>query len=138
MYVIKDTKNNWWLEIDRVVQGMDVITTVEPVYNYKAATQFSTELSADKIIEQIKSEGNYDVSGYTKENTAELDSLDKQIQEEEEAEVKATAEKLKEQFNESIKQKLEELKQDLAAKGKSEEEIQAAVAAFEATFEALK
>lgn len=134
-YVIKDTKNNWWLEIDRVVQGMDIVTTVEPVYNYKAATTFSSELSADKIVEQIKSEGNYDTSGYVKENTEELDNLDKQIQEEEEAEAKAEAEKIQEQFKESIKEKLEELKKDLAAKGKSEEEIQAAVAAFESVFE---
>lgn len=134
-YVIKDTKNNWWLEIDRVVQGMDIVTTVEPVYNYKAATTFSSELSADKIIKQIESEGNYDTSGYTKENTDELDSLDKQIQEEEEAEAKAEAEKIQEQFKETVKEKLEELKKDLAAKGKSEEEIQAAVAAFESVFE---
>ena len=134
-YVIKDTKNNWWLEIDRVVQGMDIVTTVEPVYNYKAATTFSTELSADKIVEQIKSEGNYDTSGYVKENTEELDNLDKKIKEEEEAEAKAEAEKIQEQFKESIKEKLEELKKDLASKGKSEEEIQAAVAAFESVFE---
>jgi len=133
-YVIKDSQKKCWYEIDRVVQGMDIITTVEPVYNYKAATQFSTEALADKIIEQITSEGNYSTINMIKENVDELNSLEEQITQQQEAEAIAEAEKLKEEFNESIKKKLEELKKDLSDKGKSAEEIEAAVAAFETVF----
>ena len=64
-YIIKDTKESCWLNIDRVVVGCDIVTAVEPVYNYKAATEFSSEETADQMIEQIKSEGQYDTEGYS-------------------------------------------------------------------------
>lgn len=98
-YVIKDTKNKWWLEIDRVVQGMDIVTTIEPVYNYKVATTFDTIDEADAILKQIESEGNYDIADYTKENVEELQELEK-------------------------KEKREEIIAELKKQGKSEEEIQ--------------
>ncbi len=97
-YVIKDTKNKWWLEIDRVVQGMDIITTVDPVYNYKAATKFETPEDVDAILKQIESEGNYDIANYTKENVEELQELEK-------------------------KEKLQDIIEELKKEGKSEEEI---------------
>ena len=98
-YVIKDTKNKWWLEIDRVVQGMDIVTTIEPVYNYKVATTFDTIDEADAILKQIESEGNYDIADYTKENVEELQELEK-------------------------KEKRDQIIEDLKKAGKSEEEIQ--------------
>lgn len=78
-YIIKDKKNNCWLLIDRIVRDMDIVTTVENVYNYKAATKFSDLQLVKSIIEQIKQEGNYDTEGYMTENTEEIEkSLEEQ------------------------------------------------------------
>lgn len=78
-YIIKDKKNNCWLLIDRIVRDMDIITTVENVYNYKAATKFSDLQLVKSIIEQIKQEGNYDTEGYMTENIEEIEkSLEEQ------------------------------------------------------------
>lgn len=98
-YIIKDSLHNYWLEIDRVVQGVDIVTTIEPVYNYKVATKFDTAEDIDAIIKQIESEGNYDTEGFVKENTEELQVLEK-------------------------KEKEEKIKEQLKKEGKSEEEIQ--------------
>lgn len=78
-YIIKDKKNNCWLLIDRIVRDMDIITTVENVYNYKAATKFSDLQLVKSIIEQIKQEGNYDTEEYMTENIEEIEkSLEEQ------------------------------------------------------------
>lgn len=121
-YVIKDTKYKHWLKIDRIVDDMDIITCVEPVYNYKSATQFSSELVADKMIEQIKSEGQYETDGYVKENTVDLEAKEEEIEQEEIAAAKA--------FVESKKKELED---ELRKQGKSEEVIQEALKAFSGT-----
>lgn len=60
-YVIQDTKQNKWLLIDRVVDGMDVVTTVEYVSSFRAASIFNKESTAQKILDNIKEEGNYNV-----------------------------------------------------------------------------
>lgn len=78
-YIIKDKKNDCWLLIDRIVRDMDIVTTVENVYNYKAATKFNDLQLVKSIIEQIKQEGNYDTEGYMTENTEEIEkSLEEQ------------------------------------------------------------
>ena len=59
-YVIQDTKQNKWLRIDRVVSGMDIITTVDYVSSFRAASIFNKESTAKTIIDYIKQEGNYD------------------------------------------------------------------------------
>jgi hypothetical protein len=119
MFIIKDTKQNCWLEVDRIVDGYDIRTIAEPVYNYKAATEFRTQELADKVIEQIKSEGEYDTEGYIKEDKDELQALEKQEQQKEVDEAKAF-----------IEQKQKELEDELRAQGKSEEVIKQAVEAF--------
>lgn len=116
MYVIKDTKYNHWLKIDRVVDDLDIVTCVEPVYNYNVASQFSTEAIADRIIEQIKSEGQYETDNYVKENVDDL---------------KAAEQKEKEEFKQKIKDKilenLDEFIEAMKAKGYSDEQIEEAV-----------
>jgi len=79
-YVIKDGDN--WLEVDRVCQGFDIVTVVEPVYNWHVATQFSSKESVNQIIKQIESEGNYNTSNYTMENTIDLEDKEKKEKEE--------------------------------------------------------
>ena len=59
-YVIQDTKQNKWLRIDRVVSGMDIITAVDYVSSFRAASVFNKESTAKTIIDYIKQEGNYD------------------------------------------------------------------------------
>lgn len=59
-YVIQDTKQNKWLRIDRVVSGMDIITAVDYVSSFRAASIFNKESTAKTIIDYIKQEGNYD------------------------------------------------------------------------------
>lgn len=61
-YVIQDAKTNKWLKIDRVVHGMDIVTTVEYVSSFRAGTIFNKEETANKILECIKEEGNYDIT----------------------------------------------------------------------------
>lgn len=115
-YIIKDTNNKCWLLIDRIVRDIDIVTTAEPVYNYKAATKFNDKLLAEKIIEQIKSEGNYDVSGYMTENT---EDLEKKEEEQEQPKEEVDVEKLRK----IAKAKLDEALKEYKDKGLSEEEI---------------
>lgn len=61
-YVIQDTKQKKWLSVDRVVNGMDIITVVEYVSSFRAATIFNKEETASKILDYIKEEGNYDIT----------------------------------------------------------------------------
>ena len=100
----------------RVVDDLDIVTCVEPVYNYNVASQFSTEAIADRIIEQIKSEGQYETDNYVKENVDDL---------------KAAEQKEKEEFQQKIKDKilenLDEFIEAMKAKGYSDEQIEEAV-----------
>lgn len=61
-YSIYDNNKKFWFDIDRMVRGMDVVTVVEPAYNYQSATRFPTRESAERIIDQIDKEGVYDVN----------------------------------------------------------------------------
>ena len=86
MFIIKDKKNGYWLEIDRVVHDMDIVTVIEPVYNYKSATAFESVEAVEHILEQIKSEGNYDIANYTTENVEELKQEEEKSKEQEQKE----------------------------------------------------
>lgn len=67
-YVIQDTKSKDWLRVDRVANNVDIITVVEHVSSFRAATIFNNESTANKIIEYIKDEDNYDASNFVVDN----------------------------------------------------------------------
>ena len=67
-YVIQDTKSKDWLRVDRVANNVDIITVVEHVSSFRAATIFNNESTANKIIKYIKDEGNYDASNFVVDN----------------------------------------------------------------------
>ena len=67
-YVIQDTKQKKWLSVDRAVNGMDIVTVVEYVSSFRAATIFNKEETACKILDYIKEEGNYDITDCVVDN----------------------------------------------------------------------
>ena len=67
-YVIQDTKSKDWLRVDRVANNVDIITVVEHVSSFRAATIFNNESTANKIIQFIKDEDNYDASNFVVDN----------------------------------------------------------------------
>lgn len=67
-YVIQDTKSKDWLKVDRIAKNVDVITVVEHVSSFRAATIFNSKEIANKIIEYIKEEGNYDTDNLVVDN----------------------------------------------------------------------
>lgn len=67
-YVIQDTKQKKWLKVDRVVSGMDIVTSVEYVSSFRAASIFNTESTAKLVIDYIKQEGNYDTDNLVIDN----------------------------------------------------------------------
>lgn len=67
-YVIQDTKQKKWLSVDRAVNGMDIVTVVEYVSSFRAATIFNKEETARKILDYIKEEGNYDITDCVVDN----------------------------------------------------------------------
>ena len=81
-YVIQDTKQNKWLLVDRVVNGMDIVTTVEYVSSFRAATIFNKEETARKILDYIKEEGNYDITDCVVDNVEVYfkDEIDRNLQ----------------------------------------------------------
>lgn len=81
-YVIQDTKQNKWLSVDRVVSGMDIVTTVEYVSSFRAATIFNKEETAHKILDYIKEEGNYDITDCVVDNVEVYfkDEIDRNLQ----------------------------------------------------------
>ena len=81
-YVIQDTKQNKWLSVDRVVSGMNIVTTVEYVSSFRAATIFNKEETAHKILDYIKEEGNYDITDCVVDNVEVYfkDEIDRNLQ----------------------------------------------------------
>lgn len=67
-YIIQDTKLKQWLKVDRVVSGMDIITAVDYVSSFRAASVFNKESTAKLIIDYIKQEGNYDADNLVVDN----------------------------------------------------------------------
>ena len=113
-YVIKDIEKKYWLGIDRVIDNTtcDIITVVEPIYNYKAATKFDSIDDCKAIMDQIKDEGNYDIPAYATENVEEMI----------EAEKKAGEEKT-EAIRKIAQEKLDKQIAEYKAQGLSDEEI---------------
>lgn len=112
-HVIKDIEKKYWLGIDRVVNNnCEIVTVVEPIYSYKAATKFDSIDECKEIMDQIKVEGNYDIPAYATENVEEL-----------EAEEKKAKEDQQEALRKAAQSKLDSIINDLKAKGLSDEEI---------------
>lgn len=113
-YVIKDIEKKHWLGIERVVNNntFEITTIVEPIYSYKAATKFDTIQDCKDIMDQIKSEGNYDIPAYATENVEEMIEAEKK-----EKETRDT--KLYELYKEKLDEQIAEYK----AQGLSDEEI---------------
>lgn len=109
-YVIKDGDN--WLEVDRVCQGFDIVTVVEPVYNWHVATQFSSKESVNQIIKQIESEGNYNTSNYTMENTIDLKDKEKKEKEELQKQQSAEINKAKKITIDNLKEIIKEIENE--------------------------
>lgn len=113
-YVIKDIEKKHWLGIERVVNNntFEITTVVEPIYSYKAATKFDTIQDCKDIMDQIKSEGNYDIPAYATENVEEMIEAEKKEQEERDT-----------KLYELYKEKLDEQIKAYKAQGLSDEEI---------------
>ncbi|MBO4622433.1 MAG: hypothetical protein J5691_00965 [Bacilli bacterium] len=112
-YVIKDIEKKYWLGIDRVIDNNDnIVTVVEPIYSYKAATKFDSIDECTDIMKEIKAEGNYDIPAYATENVEELEAEEKKAKEEADENLRKAAQK-----------KLDSIINDLKAKGLSDEEI---------------
>ena len=112
-YVIKDIEKKYWLGIDRVVNNnCEIVTIVEPIYSYKAATKFDSIDECKEIMDQIKVEGNYDIPAYATENVEELEAEEKKAKEDQQEALRNAAQK-----------KLDSIIHDLKAQGLSDEEI---------------
>ena len=113
-YVIKDIEKKYWLGIDRVINNTtcDITTVVEPIYSYKAATKFDSIDECKAIMDQIKSEGNYDIPAYATENVEEMIEAEKKAEEEKNEAIRKLAQ-------EKLDKQIEEYK----AQGLSDEEI---------------
>ena len=112
-YVIKDIEKKHYLGIDRVVNNnCDIVTVVEPIYSYKAATKFDSIDECKEIMDQIKAEGNYDIPAYATENVEEMIEAEKKAEEEKTEAIRKIAQ-------EKLDKQIEEYK----AQGLSDEEI---------------
>ena len=54
-YVVKNNKNDTYIQFDRFVRDIEIITTAEPVSSILSATEFETAESANELIEAAKS-----------------------------------------------------------------------------------
>lgn len=112
-YVIKDIEKKHYLGIDRVVNNnCDIVTVVEPIYSYKAATKFDSIDECKEIMDQIKAEGNYDIPAYATKNVEELEAEEKKQKEQETETLRKAAQK-----------KLDDIVDDLKKKGLSDKDI---------------
>jgi len=111
-YIIKEVKPDHFLEIDRVIQGLDIVTVVEPIYSHHAATKFDSIDECKSILEQIKQEGNYHIDECV---FLDPDEIDAEIQRKKEEE-----EKRLQEFGQA---KMQEVIDKLKKAGKTDEEI---------------
>ena len=112
-YVIKDIEKDYWLGIERGIDiNCNITTSVEPIYSFRAATQFADKEDCVEIMKEIKEEGNYDIPAYKIESVEELLEAEKKVKEEE----------LKKLQEESNKRK-DKVIEDLKAQGLSEEDL---------------
>ena len=49
-YVVKNNKNDTYIQFDRFVRDIEIITTAEPVSSILSATEFETAESANELI----------------------------------------------------------------------------------------
>ena len=54
-YVVKNNKNDTYIQFDRFVRDIEIITAAEPVSSILSATEFETAESANELIEAAKS-----------------------------------------------------------------------------------
>lgn len=90
-YVIQEDKH--FVQIERYVHGMDVVTAIEPVQSHLSATEFDTKAEVTEMIDELKRLGN-DVSKLKAVNKQEYE---KQLKEEAK---RAAEEAMKEMKNE--------------------------------------
>jgi len=112
-YVIKDIEKDYWLGIERGVDiNCNIVTSVEPIYSYRAATQFADKEDCVEIMKEIQAEGNYDIPAYKIECVEELLEAEKKVKEEQIKKAQEESNKLKNKVIE-----------DLKAQGLSEEDL---------------
>lgn len=113
-YVIKDLDKKYWLGIDRVIDNTtcDITTVVEPIYCYKAATQFDTKEECIAIMKEIKNEGNYDIPAYGIEDVEEKLAAEQKAKEEE-----------TEALRKAAQAKLDKMVEEFKSQGLSDKEI---------------
>ena len=112
-YIIKNDK--YWLRFDRFVRGMDIVTTVEPVGSFLAATEFSSKNSAREIIKEADKSG-YDTKTY------EIFDKEKTIKEHKEKAENEANEFIKDTWNNTSIKKRQQLIQEMY-KQKGEKEV---------------
>ena len=108
-YVVKNNKNDTYIQFDRFVRDIEIITTAEPVSSILSATEFETAESANELIEAAKSF----MDDYELENS-DLQVIDKDLSlnlQKEKAEQDEKENQIKAWANTSINSKKEILQQ---------------------------
>lgn len=112
-YVIKDIEKGWWLLVERFLNNQgDIITGVEPVTSFRAASTFTTIDDCKEIVDIIRNESDYELGAYATENVEDLKKAEKN--KELEAQKK---------IDEYARKKMDEVIAEGKAKGLSNEEI---------------
>jgi len=111
-YIIRDIKQKCYLRFDRIVSGCDLITVVDPVYDYRIATTFDNVDEVKEMLDQVRSEGQYEINAYQLESPEEIlkNLEDKQ-------------EQFQQRLNELGEEKMSQMIADMKKQGMSETEI---------------
>lgn len=92
-YIIRDKHDDCWLKIQRIVNDNEIVTIVDNVNSYLAATAFKSIEFAQTIIKEIENEGNYDIEGFEICSLSEIKAKDEAEKEKQKQEkLKAIAE----------------------------------------------
>lgn len=108
-YVVKNNKNDTYIQFDRFVRDIEIITAAEPVSSILSATEFETAESANELIEAAKSF----MDDYELENS-DLQVIDKDLSlnlQKEKAEQDEKENQIKAWANTSVNSKKEILQQ---------------------------
>ena len=108
-YVVKNNKNDTYIQFDRFVRDIEIITTAEPVSSILSATEFETAESANELIKAAKSF----MDDYELENS-DLQVIDKDLSlnlQKEKAEQDEKENQIKAWANTSVNSKKEILQQ---------------------------
>lgn len=101
-----------WLEFNRFMRGMEIVSSFEPVSSPLIASEFDTEAGAQYMINEIEKGGIYDTSAFV---IQDKDEVIKQQEAEKEQEAKALAKTAWD--NTSTEKKSEMIKDILDAQG---------------------